>query len=246
MISRLSQSQKRKLANILACFFSNSLRNLANIYNPSKGKCYDFFTLYTKHLKKFKYKRFNLLEIGIGGYESPTSGGGSLRVWKKYFRFGRIFGIDINDKSPHEERRITTFKGSQSNTTFLSDVMNKIGAVDVIIDDGSHRSDDVITSFEFLFPFLSSGGVYVIEDTQTSYWNVCGGSMHKDAKTTMNFFKNLADGLNHEEFPSPGYIASYFDLNIIAIHFYHNIIFIEKGENNKGSNVLKNNTLPSA
>jgi len=52
-----------------------------------------------------------LLEIGIGGYQDPKSGGRSLRMWKKYFPHGQINGIDIMDKRPHNARRIRTSKG---------------------------------------------------------------------------------------------------------------------------------------
>ncbi len=221
------------------------LNKLAKIYNPSKGSCYDFYTLYSRHLKRFRFKKIKLLEIGVGGYENPQSGGGSLRLWRSYFPFSSVFAIDINDKSPHEERRIKIFKGSQSDIGFLQRVIEKTGELDVIIDDGSHMSDDVIASFEFLFPSLKNGGIYVIEDTQTSYWEVCGGNLDKTSTTTMNYFRALVDGLNYEEFPLPDYQPTFLEQNIVAIHFYHNIIFIEKGNNNKGSNVLRNNVLPS-
>ena len=116
----------------------------------------------------------NILEIGIGGYDDPRSGGGSLRMWRTYFPNSR-FPIDIVDKSPHDERRITTFMGSQTDEEFLADVIGRIGKVDIIIDDGSHRNDHVLQSFRFLFPLLDNGGIYVVEDTQTSYWTEYGG-----------------------------------------------------------------------
>ena len=243
--SKLSPKAKRSIANVLAVFVFYNLKALAKVYKPSKGKVYDFYTLYTKHLKRFRFKKIRLLEIGVGGYEDPERGGASLRMWRSFFPFSRVFAIDINDKSPHEERRIKIFKGSQSDTLFLEKMLAKTGNLDVIIDDGSHFSKDVITSFEYLFPHLNHGGVYVIEDTQTSYWKACGGSMDKQEKTTMNYFKDLVDGINYEEFPVPGYQANYFEKNIVSIHFYHNIIFIKKDKNNKGSNVLTNNVMPS-
>ena len=51
----------------------------------------------------------------------------------------------------------------------------------------------------------------------------------------MNYFKNLADSLNYMEFMKAGYEPTYFDKNIIAIHFYHNLIFIFKGVNDEES-----------
>jgi hypothetical protein len=49
---------------------------------------------------------------------------------------------------------------------------------DIIIDDGSHVNEHVITTFEYLLPILNNEGLYVIEDTQTAYWPEYGGSSH--------------------------------------------------------------------
>jgi demethylmacrocin O-methyltransferase len=43
-----------------------------------------------------------MLEIGAGGYDSPISGGESLRMWKTYFPFA--FCIRYFDKSFLEEK----------------------------------------------------------------------------------------------------------------------------------------------
>jgi len=190
-----------------------------------------------------KFKRINLLEIGVGGYEDPHLGGNSLRMWKKYFPKGTIFSIDIYEKSSLEEKRIKIFQGSQIDKEFLSSVLRVTGELDMIIDDGSHMNNHVIESFKILFPELKDGGIYVIEDTQTSYWKDYGGNSDdlKDTCTIMNFFKSLTDCLNHKEFIKPGYIPTYYDQNITSIHFYHNLIFIYKGKNDEESNIVRNN-----
>ena len=76
-----------------------------------------------------------------------------------------------------------------------------MGGVDIVIDDGSHVNEHVIKSFRTLFPFLTEGGIYAIEDTQTSYWPKFGGDSYDLNKenTTMSFLKSLTDGLNYEE-----------------------------------------------
>jgi len=61
------------------------------------------------------------------------------------------------------------------------------------------------------------------------------------APTSLCLLKNLTDGLNHEEFIRPGYQPSYYDLHIVGMHFYHNLVFIQKGENNEGSNLIRAN-----
>ena len=135
-------------------------------------------------------KHLNLLEIGVGGEEDVYKGGNSLRMWKRYFPNGNIFSIDIFDKSIHEEKRIKIFRGDQTDASFLNDISNKIGDIDIIIDDGSHINNHVIKTFEILFPKLKDGGIYVVEDTQTSYWPEYGGSSFdlSSSFTIMNFF----------------------------------------------------------
>ena len=41
----------------------------------------------------------------------------------------------------------------------------------------------------------------------------------------------------------PDYQRSYYDAHITSMHFYHNMIFIYKGDNNEASNYLTNNTV---
>jgi len=122
---------------------------------------------------------------------------------------------------------------------FLNSICNEIGDLEIIIDDGSHLNEHVLFTFHQLFPKLKSGGIYVIEDTQTSYWEHYGGQVNdrNNLKTIMGYFKSLVDGLNYVEFKNKDCQPTYLDLNITSIHFYHNLIFIYKGENKETSNL---------
>jgi len=154
-------------------------------------------------------------------------------MWKNYFPNARIYGVDIFDKSPHDDDRIRTFVGDQSDETFLRKLVSEIGPPDIVIDDGSHISEHVIKSFEVLFPLMADDGIYVVEDLSTSYWPNFGGSSEDltSAPTSMCMLKRLVDGLNHKEFMLPNYQQSYFDEHIVAMHFYHNLAFCYKGQN---------------
>lgn len=235
---------KRQTRSVISFFLKKNLTQLALIHGTDKQIGHKYARHYQHHFAALRRKKLNILEIGIGGYERPRSGGRSLRMWRSYFTKSRIFGIDINDKSPHDEKRIKTFQGDQTDTDFLKRVVEEIGRVDIIIDDGSHLNDHVITSFKFLFPLLADNGIYVVEDTQTSYWTVVqdmdyGGSSDLTAPhTSMNYLKSLVDGLNHEEFTMDDYVPTYFDKHITAMHFYHNLVFIYKGRNDEGSNII--------
>jgi hypothetical protein len=241
----LSERQYQALRyKVLGKIHTNNLDKLAQLFATDKFG-YHFYTQhYQRHFERLKRKPINLLEIGIGGWNNPQAGGNSLRMWKAYFPKADIYGIDIQDKSYHNEKRIKTFKGSQENEEFLKSVIDEIGQPDIIIDDGSHYTHHVIKTFKILFPSLKQNGIYVVEDLQTSYWHSTededwSGSEDVNAPhTSMNFFKSLVDGLNFEEYRHI-YEPTYFDRQIIGMHFYHNLLFIEKGLNNEGSNMVK-------
>ena len=104
-----------------------------------------------------------VLEIGV-------LGGASLRMWRDYFENGRIFGIDINTEAKlSEDDRIEIFVGDQTDTTFLDSVTARTGALTMIIDDGGHSAEQQIGSLVHLWQFVESGGLYIVEDTHTSY-----------------------------------------------------------------------------
>jgi len=234
---------KRAYLWMLTIPFVCNMNRLASIYKSDKWGNHFYTRHYQTHFKKYKYKKIKLLEIGVGGYHLPTIGGNSLRMWKRYFPFGKIYALDIYDKSFHEENRIKIFQGSQVDEAILEKMMDQIGEPDMIIDDGSHLNEHVIKTFEILFPKLKEGGIYVIEDTETSYWADYGGDSENlnNPSTMLNFFKALTDCLNHKEFIKNSYTPTYYDKNICSIQFYHNLVFIYKGLNNEKSNVDTDN-----
>jgi hypothetical protein len=241
----LTDSQHRAAKHLYySLLHGNDLTKLAIAFGTDKRGKHHYTQHYQHHFAPLRRKKLNIIEIGIGGYSNPKGGGKSLRMWKAYFSQSHIFGIDIHDKTYHDEQRIKTFKGSQVDEDFLKRVVAEIGTVDIIIDDGSHYNDHIITTFKILFPLLSSNGIYVVEDLQTSYWEKVSGEHWGGSKdlmaphTCMNFFKSLVDGLNYEEFTIDDYTPTYFDRHIISMHFYHNLVFIYKGQNNEGSNML--------
>jgi len=192
---------------------------------------------YDAHFSPLRDKPVTLLEIGVGGYADPNKGGQSLRMWKDYFPRGHIFGLDLYDKSALQEDRITIFQASQVDKAALDRIVNEIGGIDIIIDDGSHINAHVIETFKLLFPRLKSGGIYAVEDLQTAYWEDFGGGKWHP-RNSMNFFSKLTGCLNHQEFPQKRYRPTYYDRHIVSMHFYHNLLFIYKGVNDEPSNIM--------
>lgn len=214
-----------------------SLTELGRHFGTDKATTHRYTPHYERHLAPFRDEKFNLLEIGIGGGRKEGRGGASLRMWKWYFPRAQIIGLDIEDKSFVRRPRIHTYQGSQADEAQLRLLHEEQGPFKVIIDDGSHRSEHVRESFRVLFPLLEDGGIYVIEDTQTSYWPHYGGSEDLAAPhTLMNLVKDLVDGLNHVEFVDDAYEPTYTDRHVAAVHCYHNLVFIEKGLNDEPTN----------
>ena len=114
--------------------------------------------------------------LGIGVFD-----GGSLNLWRRYFgEEAIIYGIDVDPSCANlaaleAEVRI----GSQSAKGFLDSVLKEMGGVDIVIDDCSHLSEDVIASFLHLFPKLESPRHCFIEDLHTTYWPRSGGGLRR-------------------------------------------------------------------
>lgn len=244
-LKRFQALRFRRAQYVLArLFFSGNLKALSVINHSDKWGYHFYATHYERHFRPFRSRPIKLLEIGIGGYEDPRVGGGSLRMWRSYFPKGCISGIDIYDKKLHEESRIRTFKGSQVDPNFLSEVIRNIGTPDIIIDDGSHLNEHVIESFRLLFPRLANGGLYVVEDTHTSYMETKGGSSSdlNASSTSMGFLKSLVDAVNFQEIEGRSQSPGFVDGEITGLHFYHSLVIIEKGINDEpASNCFDSN-----
>ncbi|MEX5634484.1 class I SAM-dependent methyltransferase [Parafrankia sp. FMc2] len=211
------------------------LGELSVRYRSDKWGFLHWFTgHYENHFRHLLDEPVRLLEIGIGGYGDTSSGGASLRMWQNYFRRGRIFGLDVYEKTSVHGPRLRTIVGDQNDPAAMRRLGEQVGPFDVIIDDGSHVSEHVLTSFEALFPYLRDGGLYVIEDFGTTYWPGFGGARPdaEGAQTAMTRMKGLLDGLHYPEYEDAAiYQPSLTDRTVSAVHFYRNLVFIEKGLN---------------
>jgi hypothetical protein len=148
----------------------NRLTKLANLYNSDKGTVFQEQHGYTLEYDKYIPEKGNLtlLEIGI-------LRGDSLKMWNDYNPELNIHGID-NDINVYnyisETEKIKIHIGDQSDINFLDSVAEKTGKLDFIIDDGSHHSVHIVSSFKGLYPYLNNGGYYFIEDLHAGHAHV--------------------------------------------------------------------------
>jgi demethylmacrocin O-methyltransferase len=241
-VRRLAGRVRRRVRGLRARrtrsrYSSMSLTELAQEFGSDKWGVHRYTPHYERHFAPLRDREMLVLELGIGGYARERQGGASLRMWKWFFPNAQVVGVDIEDKSFVDEERITSYQGSQTDGALMRRIVRRFGAPTIVIDDGSHRPPHVRRSFRILFPLLADDGLYVIEDVQTSYWPQWKGSLDlDDPNTSMAMVKRLLDGLNHEEFLDDAYEPTYTDLHVTAVHCYHNLVVIEKGDNTEGSN----------
>jgi hypothetical protein len=150
-------------------------------------------------------------------------------MWKQYFGpLATIIGIDIRPEcAAFEEDQINIRVGDQSDPAFLRSVVEEFGIPDVVLDDGSHIMNHIKASFDYLYPLMRSGSVYLVEDLHTAYWDEFGGGVGREG-SFIEFCKDMIDQLNAEH--TRGQIQeSEFSRNTISMHFYDSIVVFEKG-----------------
>lgn len=210
-------------------------KTLGQLYKDHIGKVSDKWALYLNEydriLDVYRDKPIHLLEIGI-------QNGGSLEIWAKYFpNAKKVVGCDINlecARLKYKDPRIAVVAGDVNTDTAQAEIIGHAKAFDVIIDDGSHRSSDIIKSFARYFPPLTDGGVFITEDLHCSYWQEFEGGLF-DPFSAITFFKRLADVINHEHWGSKkastdilnGFFLKYgFQIDLAALRHVHSVEFV--------------------
>lgn len=187
---------------------------------------HNYLVFYEKFLEKFRFETIKILEIGV-------LEGRSLKMWEEYFQFARIIGIDINpDCKKHENHKISIELLDQSKESDLNSIGQIHGSFDLIIDDGSHIWDHQIKTLKCLFPLVKSGGIYILEDIDTSYGRYkpqYRGSSNISAadyiKTLLDFF--LGSTAIDQSTITDSFVKESVK-NIRSINFYPRTVLIEK------------------
>ena len=171
--------------------------------NPStKFAAGDIYPLYDSYFAQLADQPITLLELGVHSGES-------LKTFATLFPRARIIGIDIEDRGLDFSAfpNVWFERGDQRDAELLAAICHTHApdGLDIIIDDASHLGAYSWASYQALFPFWKSGGLYFVEDWATGYWTDWpdGGAFHEAAvegKRTVShdlgmvgFVKALAD-----------------------------------------------------
>jgi hypothetical protein len=164
---------------------------------PSTGEfpwpSHVYHVAYDRFLGPFRAQAFSMLEIGLG-CDMPKGVGASTFVWRRFLPCANltVLEFDRDCARKHESLVDAMIVGDQSNVGDLTRALAARGPFDVIVDDGGHTMKQQITSLCKLFPSLPPGGIYVIEDLQTSFI-----SSYQDYDTTSHQFLAEVAGQLH-------------------------------------------------
>lgn len=184
-----------------------------------------YFDIYEKYFSEYRGKPVNLLEIGV-------SQGGSIQLWNKYFGDKlKLYSVDINPECKSFEADTTKlYIGSQEDPIFLNKLYTELPEMDIIIDDGGHSMKQQILTFEHLFLKLKEGGIFLVEDTHTSYWYHYGGGLRKKG-SFIEYSKSLIDSLYKGHIKNAKRIrVDEITDHIKCISFYDSIVVFEKAK----------------
>lgn len=205
------------------------MKNIRDIYfNLEKfsTKWDPYLDAYEKHFSKFVGTEPTMLEIGVAD-------GGSIELWLKYFGKSTIYGIDADPKwlehKYTQEGKVQLDFGDQGDPNFWDMYLKDKPLFDIILDDGGHEMGQQVVTMLKAFPHLKDGGVFMVEDTHTSYWKEWGGGF-RSPSSYIEFTKNLVDLLHSQhlkEITPPPELHKIFS-SISSITYYNSMVVFEK------------------
>ena len=183
---------------------ASQLQRLFNLHMSDKARIHGYHRYYDTELPPSS-RPTRLLEIGVND-------GASMLAWENYYNHSRsrFYGVAYHNKKYEDlvrekvarDVRTTVFQGDQSDPAFLEYLAKQIPSkVDVLIDDGSHIPSHQWRTFLALWPLVAPGGVYAIEDIETSYWSknahIYGYSMANETSLFPALFELVHSDVNH-------------------------------------------------
>jgi cephalosporin hydroxylase len=192
--------------------------------NPGRGvyRWHHYLEIFHRHLAKYRGRSPVVVEIGVAY-------GGSLRMWRDYFGPGtEVVGIDVDPACKQfQEAGMRVLIGDQGNRAFLASVREQVPRIDILIDDGGHRMEQQIATFEELYPHIHADGIYTCEDVHTSFWPEFGGG-YRNKDTYLEHMKAFIDHLSSWHSDDPALPVDEFARTTYASHFYDSIVVVEK------------------
>ena len=139
---------------------------------------HNYTLLYTKLFRKITPKRIFELGLGSNNPAIPSNmgpngvPGASLYGWSEYYPNAKIYGADIDYECLFSTEKIKTFYCDQTKPSSIKHLWTQyelLEGFDIMIDDGLHTFDGIVTFFENSIHKLNPGGYYCVEDIATNH-----------------------------------------------------------------------------
>lgn len=143
-------------------------------------------------------------------------------MWRHFFGpQARIIGVDFNPLAKRWEKDgFEIYIGSQSDPQFWTSFFDSVGMVDVLLDDGGHTNEQQIVTTHQSIPFIKDGGLLIVEDVHTSYFQDFG---NPSKYSFISYAKLFIDGINGR-FPGVKVVQNIFRDAVFSAHFYDSIV----------------------
>ena len=207
----------------------------------SVAKPLEYYAIYDRYFCDLSDRAVTLLELGVHNGES-------LKVWATYFRRGNIIGVDIleNHVDFSAYPNIVFARGDQTDSDRLEEIClaHAPNGLDIVLDDASHLGQSSLASYTTLFRYLKPGGLYMVEDWGTGYFDEWpdGSRLNKFPSETVE--GQITKRIPSHDFGMVGFVKSLVDefagdklkLSDIStrpdivsfMHIYKNIVIVKK------------------
>lgn len=151
---------------MLAAYCDNGLTD--------KNTIHSYIEVYESLFSGKRDTATNVLEIGIGPYQ-PN--GGSILMWAGYFSKANVHAVDIIPMDavnpllvPHPRIYLHTQNDAYHHSFFTNTFLSKNEKFDIVMDDGPHTLDSMVTFIKLYSQLLKKDGILVVEDVQSIDW----------------------------------------------------------------------------
>lgn len=142
---------------------TQSLDDLGRRFKTDKSSLeHNYLVSYQEFIPFSRGDSFVFIEIGVFR-------GASARMWAEWFFAATVVGIDLRPpKLKQVPKNLKLISSDATKSRTLQKLQNNFASPKVILDDGSHQWAHQRESLKLFWPWLSSGGVYIIEDLHSS------------------------------------------------------------------------------
>lgn len=180
-----------------------SLKQLVKDANTDKNTVHSYLDLYDSLLTRHRDTATNVLEVGIGNFGDKN--GGSLQLWRDYFKTATIYGLDIlsmdrvlDDLKNDPRIVLYTETNAYDDAFFKANFLDK--RFDFMLDDGPHTLESMKDFIRLYSQVMTEDGILIIEDVQSMDWiDVLKNEVPEHLKQFINVYDLRANKRRYDD-----------------------------------------------